>query len=302
MTLALIAGTGGLPGALLTRLKEPVILCEMAGYPAEVQFGGERLGFRVERLGAFLDALAARGVTRVCMAGAVKRPALRWWAVGPSTWPLVGRVVRAIRKGDDGLLREVVAIFEERGIAVVGAADLAPDLLPPEGVLTRVAPAERHRADAVRAEAVIEAMGRADMGQACVMAGGAVVVREDRSGTDAMLRKIGPRPAPAAEAEGIGWPVDMVGDMVAGAADWLSDSPESDLPGRGGLLFKAPKPGQERRVDLPVIGPGTVSGAARAGLSGIVIEAGGVMVLDLPEVVMACDSAGLFLWVRPHGG
>jgi DUF1009 family protein len=300
--LALIAGTGGLPGALVARLREPVLICEMEGFPADVPADVARLGFRIERLGAFLAALKARGVTRICMAGAVRRPKLRLWSVGLSTWPLVPRAVRAMRMGDDGLLREVVAIFEERGFAVVGAAELAPDLLPAAGVPTRLQPGEGHRADAVRAEAVIEAMGRADMGQACVLAGGAVIAREGRAGTDAMLRGIGPRPTPAPEAEGIGWPVDMVGDLVAEAADWLSDAPEVELPGRGGILFKAPKPGQERRVDLPVIGIGTVAGAARAGLAGIVIEAGGVMVMDVAAVVAACDDAGLFLWVRPHGG
>ncbi|MEL6519181.1 MAG: UDP-2,3-diacylglucosamine diphosphatase LpxI, partial [Pseudomonadota bacterium] len=38
--------------------------------------------------------------------------------------------------------------------------------------------------------------------------------------------------------------------------------------------------------------------AAAAGLSGIVIEAGGVMVLDRDATVRAADDAGLFLWVR----
>jgi DUF1009 family protein len=303
--LALIAGTGGLPGALVARLAgRPMLICEMAGYPAEVPGDLPRLGFRLEGLGRFLSDLQARGVTEVCMAGALRRPKLQPFRVGLSTWPLIPRAIRAMRKGDDGLLREVVALFEERGFTVVGAADLAPDLLPPEGVLTRAQPDAGQRADAVRAEAVIEAMGRADMGQACVLRGGEVIAREDRSGTDAMLRRIGPRPrpAPAPDDDGMFWPFDIAGDLVADAADWLSAEDGVVLPGPGGLLFKAPKPGQERRVDLPVIGLGTVAGAARAGLRGIVIEAGGVMVLDLPAVVAACDAAGLFLWVRPHGG
>lgn len=308
--LALIAGTGGLPGALLERLEGvPVLLCEVAGHPADCPEGVPRLVFRFEGLGRLLADLKRRGVTKVCMAGAVRRPKIRLWAVGPSTWPIVPRVLRAMRRGDDGLLREVVAIFEERGLAVVGAADLAPDLLPPAGVPTQAVPAEAHRADAALAEEVIAEMGRSDTGQACVLAAGRVVRREGRAGTDAMLREIGPRavpaPAPAPEAEGIGWPIDLAGDLVAASADWLSggDGAANDpRPAAGGILFKAPKPGQERRVDLPVIGPATVAGAARAGLAGIVIEAGGVMVLDLPEVIAACDAAGLFLWVRPHAG
>lgn len=305
--LALIAGTGGLPGALLARLGgQDVLVCELVGFPAELPEGVARLAFRVERLGAFIAQLKARGVTRVCMAGAIRRPRLRLWAIGASTWPLVPRVMRAIRLGDDGLLREVVAIFEERGFAVVGAVELAPDLLPQPGVLTRAAPTEAHRADARRAEAVVAAMGERDIGQACVMAGGVVAAREGRAGTDAMLRGLGPGAAApsgaAPEAEGLVWPIDLVGEVVAETAEWLSGEARAGLPAAGGLLFKAPKPGQERRVDMPVIGTGTVAGAMRAGLAGIVIEAGGVMVLDLPEVVAACDAAGLFLWVRPHGG
>ena len=67
------------------------------------------------------------------------------------------------------------------------------------------------------------------------------------------------------------------------------------------MLFKGPKPGQDRRIDLPAIGPATVAGAAAAGLAGIAVEAGGVMILDRAETIAAADAAGLFLWVRPHG-
>jgi DUF1009 family protein len=67
---------------------------------------------------------------------------------------------------------------------------------------------------------------------------------------------------------------------------------------RSGVMYKAPKPGQDRRADLPVIGPGTAEGAAKAGLAGIIIEANGVMVLNYDETLRRLDAEGLFLWVR----
>jgi DUF1009 family protein len=61
------------------------------------------------------------------------------------------------------------------------------------------------------------------------------------------------------------------------------------------VLLKAPKPGQDRRIDLPAIGPATVAGARAAGLAGIVVEARGVMVLDREECVAEAEKSGLFL-------
>ena len=63
-------------------------------------------------------------------------------------------------------------------------------------------------------------------------------------------------------------------------------------------MVKAPKVAQDRRADLPTIGPATVEKAAAAGLSGIALEAGGVIVLDQEAVIAACDRLGLFLWLR----
>ena len=66
-----------------------------------------------------------------------------------------------------------------------------------------------------------------------------------------------------------------------------------------GVLYKAPKPGQDLRLDLPAIGPSTVQGAAAAGLAGVAVQADGVMILGFAETVAAADAAGLFLWGRP---
>jgi DUF1009 family protein len=283
--IAIIAGQGALPGVLAAALdsaKTRYLLAEMEGFSASVP-GHDPIRFRIERLAPFLDHLADAGVTRVCFAGAVRRPRLDPAAFDAKTATLVPRLLAALQAGDDAALRIVIEIFEEWGFEVVGADQIAPALLPRTGVLTRISPDAGHEADARLGEAAIAEMGRADLGQACIVVANQIVAREDDAGTDALLRARIPPPK--------GAPRDGFGG-AAGAPD----------PASAGIFFKAPKPDQDLRVDLPVIGPQSAILAAKARLSGIVIEAGGVMVLDLPRVVQILDAAGLFLWVRPRGG
>jgi DUF1009 family protein len=61
------------------------------------------------------------------------------------------------------------------------------------------------------------------------------------------------------------------------------------------LLLKAAKLGQSLKVDLPVVGPRTMERAAAAGLAGVVVEAGRVLLLDFQATVAAADAADLFL-------
>jgi hypothetical protein len=260
--LALIAGTGALPPALVACLPERPLICAMAGFMPTLT---PDVIFRIEHLGSFLADIKLRGVTEVCMAGAVRRPDIDQTAIDAETLPLVPRIANAIAKGDDGALREIIGIFEEAGLVVKAAHDIAPGLLPVAGVPTKTAITDQIRADAAMAQETVAQMGAADVGQACLVRGGRVLAYEDQSGTDAMVAKVAPVDAKQA------------------------------------VLFKAPKPAQDRRADLPVVGPDTARNTAAAGLAGIVIEAGGVMVLDLPEVLAVLDAAGLFLWVRPKG-
>ncbi len=267
--IALIAGEGALPARILdacTETGRDAIVCGVVGHDADLPRNDRPL--RLETLGSLIASLKADGVAEVCFCGAVRRPSIDPALIDAATAPLVERMVGALSAGgDDAALRVALGLFEEAGLCVRAATDLVPDLLPPEGVPTKARPADAHGADAGRGAAVVSALGGLDIGQGCVVRGGRVIAVEALPGTDWMLESLA---APATEL---------------------------DL-GQGGLLYKAPKPRQDRRVDLPAIGPDTVSAASRAGLDGIAIEAGGVMVLDMPATVAAADAAGLFLWVR----
>lgn len=271
--LALVAGAGRLPVLLADRLEaegRDWRLCVLEGVTSEAAEDREATPVRLERLGSFLDELREAGVTEVCFAGAVNRPHLDPSQVEPRSVPLIERLALAMQAGDDTTLRAVLAIFEEAGLTVRAAHELRPDLLPAAGVLSRAEPDDRARSDAARAADVVATLGAADVGQGCVVAQGQVLAVEALAGTDWMLASL------------TRFPAERRPDPRAGR----------------GLLYKGPKPGQDRRVDLPAIGPGTVRAAAEAGLGGVVVEAGGVVVLDPDATVAAADEAGLFLWVR----
>jgi DUF1009 family protein len=268
---ALVAGTGALPAALAAAMQaegRPFLVAEMEGFPAAVP-GADPIRFRIERLVPFLDTLQDRGVTEVVFAGAVRRPRIEPELFDARSATLVPRILAALPAGDDALLRTVAAIFEDWDLPVVGAHSVAPALVPGPGLLAG-APSEADRADATRAAALLAALGPLDIGQGAVVAQGLCLAIETLPGTDAML------------------------DFVATHAAGLRPNPS----GARGLLYKAPKPGQDRRMDLPTLGPGTVAAASAAGLAGIVWEAGGALLVDRAATVAAAQAAGLFLWSR----
>jgi DUF1009 family protein len=293
--LALIAGQGALPGLVLKR-RPDALVCELEGHPSGLVPTPKV--FRIERLGSFLSDLETAGVTDVCLAGRVGRPRLDPAAIDPATLPLVPRMMAALTEGDDAALRTVLSFFEEAGFAIRAAHEIVADLLPPEGVLGKAVPGPDAGRDSARAARAQAALGAADIGQALVVAQGQVIAVEAQPGTDWMLASLLARDVVPAPTGGLfDDPFGVAADIMGGPARMPRPRRDPALP-EGGILYKAPKPGQDRRVDLPAIGPETVRRAAAAGLDGIVIEAGGVMVLDPGETVAAADRAGLFLWVR----
>jgi DUF1009 family protein len=261
--LALIAGQGALPAALVAELPTRPLICALDGFaPDGVAVD---IVFRLERLALFLRDLENRGITQVCFAGAVKRPRLDPSLFDPVTAQMVPRLLAAMGQGDDGALRAVIGIFEEAGFGVQGVAEIAPALIPAAGVYAGAVTADMET-DSARAEDIVVALGAEDVGQGCVVAGGMCLAVEVISGTDAMLAS-----------------VCGLGDL---------------RPAARGVFYKSAKLGQDLRIDLPTLGPATVANAARAGLGAIVWRAGDVICLDLPAMQAAANAAGLTLWAR----
>lgn len=268
--LGLIAGGGGLPVEIAQhceRSGRPLFVIRLKGFAGGdlSDYAGAEVG--LAELGKCVKALKRAGCRSICLAGNVARPDFASLVPDVRGLLLLPKVIATARRGDDALLRLLIGEFEKEGFEVEGAHEVMNDLSLAAGPLGAHRPGEDDLADAQRALEVARAIGRLDVGQAAVVAHGLVLAVEAQEGTDALLARVADLPA------------HLRGKPGAGA----------------GVLAKAPKPIQETRVDLPTIGLATVQGVARAGLAGIVGEAGRLLVLDREAVIALADELGVFI-------
>ena len=215
------------------------------------------------RIGATDEAISilkAEHVDEVVMAGSVRRPGLMEMKPDWRTVQVFARLGLSAL-GDDVLLRAVAGELEKDGFKLIGAHEIEPSLITPEGLLTKKAPSAENNADLTYGIKVIKTLGQLDVGQAAVVQQGIVLGVEAVEGTDALLKRCG----------GL------------------------RRKGRGGVLVKACKPQQDKRIDLPSIGLRTVKMVHEAGLEGIAIEAGASFILDREAVAEAADNLGIFV-------
>ena len=263
--LGIIAGGGPFPGRVAAAAQaagRPVFIAALRGYAepnvvAPFPHAFVRLGAASE----LLAMLRAHCCTDLVLVGPVRRPSLLDLRPDAEGTRILARIGRAAFSGDDGILAAVVRVLGEEGFQILGAHEVLTEAVGPAGVLGRAAPDAAALADVRRGSEVVRALGGVDVGQGCVVQQGIVLAVEAVEGTDAMLSR------------------------AAGLA----------RPGPGGVLVKLVKPGQDRRADLPTIGPGTLAAAAAAGLRGVAYEAGGTLMTDRAACIAAADAAGLFL-------
>lgn len=269
--LGIIAGGGELPVVLAEHCaatQRPYFVARIA------QMADQRLNEHpgathgLGQMGARMEALRDAQCDAVVLLGQVTRPDLRALDLDAVARGMLPALIAAMPQGDDALLRAVLAEHERAGFRVVGAEDVMAELLAPEGAWGAIKPTESNLRDLAKAARIAAATGALDIGQGAVVCDGLVLAVEAQEGTDAMLNRVGELPAP-----------------LRGAPD-----------ARRGVLVKRPKPIQERRIDMPVVGVRTIQGAALAGLAGVAVEARGALAVRREEIVSVANREGVFVY------
>lgn len=270
-SIAIICGGGAIPGAIaqavLRHGRRPVMFAIKGWADPRAVAPYAHHWVALGQAGRLFRLTRAEHCREAILIGTLVRPALTQIRLDWRTLRLMPRIVRAFAGGDDRLLSGIARLLEENGLRIVGVKEVAPDIIVPEGALGHYQPSALDRADIARALDLIATLGPFDVGQAAVVANNHVLAVEAAEGTDNLLARI---------------------------VDLRKQGRVSTPPGAG-VLVKAPKPKQDRRFDLPAIGPQTVVNVVKAGLAGIAVAAGDTMMAEPEQVIAAADRAKIFV-------
>lgn len=268
--IGILAGGGSLPSAVAQSALDHGNEIFIVGIQGEADPEIEKfphIWAKWGEVGKLLSAFAENKCSNLVIIGSVSRPDLSEISFDLGALKHMPKILALTIGGDDSVLKNIVRFFEARGLIISGAHEVAPDLVAQSGRLGRHGPTEIDLTDIKRASDLLNALGPHDAGQAAIVAHEHVIAIEAAEGTDAMLER------------------------AAGLRQW-GRAKKNIL---AGVLMKKPKLGQELRIDMPVIGPKTVEGAIKAGLSGIAISAGYVLLADRKKMIDDADQAGLFI-------
>ncbi len=262
-TLGIIAGKGELPRTILDACKKSgrsTFVLAFEGMDVDVAAD------KTVRLGALseaLNALRSAGCRELVLAGQMKRPSLTSLKPDAEGAKLLKRLSKAIFSGDDALLKALVGFLEDEGFTVVSAESITGEaIVASVGLLTTTAPTNQQFEDIAKGLKCVKTLGELDIGQALAIEHGYILAVEGAEGTDALITR---------------------------TEHLMREKKQT-------VLVKASKPGQETRVDMPTIGPETITRLANCGFAGVAVEAGKTLVINQAETFARANKLGIFVY------
>ena len=264
-TLGILAGAGQLPEQLAHACEENGITPFIIGFRGhtdpELLRNRYHLWTRLGRAAQVINCLKSRDIRDLVFAGGIRRPGFTELTPDWRAARFFMRIgFRAL--GDDGLLKAVRHELESEGFVIHGVQDFISDIVAAPGAIGHHKPDERQWADIRAGLRIARTLGEVDVGQAVVMQDGLCLGVEAIEGTDELIRRCG-----------------------------LMKRQGKYMP----VLIKVSKPGQDRDMDLPTIGPETIENAYKAGFAGVVIQAGHALVLNAGDIAELADRYTMFV-------
>ena len=270
--IAIISGYGSLPSEIAIGAIASGRRPFMVGIKGEAESSIEAFDhnyMNLGQLGALLKLLRQKGISQIVMAGGVHaRPELLKMNLDWGAISSIPKAMAILMGGDDNLLSGLIKLLEDHGIEVIGAHQVAPQLLATAGQIAGRKPGRKDIKNIELAAAACCALGELDIGQAAIAEANRVIAVEGVEGTDGMLRR------------------------VAG----LRKDGRIPRLGKNGVLVKLMKPGQDHRADMPVIGPQTVLEVKQAGLLGVAVDAGKSMILQRDETLNMARKSNIYIY------
>jgi DUF1009 family protein len=210
------------------------------------------------QLGKAIDILRRAGVREAVMAGQVQHRKI-FSDIVPDL-KLVGVLARLALKNTDSLIGGVASALLREGITLLPSVAFLGDQLAEPGAMTGLELTKAQRGDVEYGETVARALAGMDLGQSVVVKERAAVALEAMEGTDEVIRRAG------------------------------------RLAGRGTVVVKVSKPGQDMRFDVPVVGAGTLDAMEEAGATVLAADAGCTLIIDKAAFLQRAEASGVVVF------
>jgi UDP-2,3-diacylglucosamine hydrolase len=263
--LAIIAGSGHLPRHVYDACKEQKIDCCIVALEEEISFDlykGINLNkFKTHSISRILNFLKQEGVTHVTLAGKVIRteiPKLLLDLKGAKLFALI------IRNGlnDNAVLNTIIKFIESEGFEIVPPEKIANKIIIHKGCITKIRPDYSAQQDIKKGLKILYGIATYDVGQSLIIQNGLVLGIEAAEGTDELIRRCGE--------------IKQKDEIYP-------------------IIIKVSKPLQDRRADLPCVGPMTIEKAFKYGIRGIAVEAESTIILNEKETLKLANKYKIFI-------
>ncbi len=265
MKLGIIAGGGDLPLEIIKTVKKDGIIpfvITLKSYADSNLYKNEKLAeLSLGQVGMAIEYFEKNHVTHICFAGSVKRPNL--FSVTPDFQGaiLLSKILACKILGDDNLLKLVINFFENKGFKIISANELLGKEINKTGVISETSPTKDNLNDIKIGINALEKLDELDVGQAVIVSNGRILSIEGAEGTDQLIKR---------------------------TKDYTQN--------QDAVLVKLPKKSQDKRIDMPTIGPVTIQELVKAGIKGIAISPE-VIILSQKETIAKANSKAIYIYV-----